>query len=43
MHGARLVLIDRRAEIRAYNLTTDVDGVVRLKANLRRLLAENSA
>lgn len=39
MHSARLVLTDRRAEIRAYHLATD-DGVVeKLKANLRRLLA----
>jgi len=40
MHSARLVLIDRRSEIRAYHLATDVDAVEKLKANLRRLLAE---
>ena len=40
MHSARLVLIDRAAEIRAYHLATDVDVVEKLKANLRRLLAE---
>ena len=40
MHSARLVLVDRKAEIRAYHLATDVDAVEKLKANLRRLLAE---
>lgn len=40
MHSARLVLIDRKAEIRAYHLATDADAVEKLKANLRRLLAE---
>lgn len=40
MHSARLVLIDRHAEIRAYHLATDSDALDKLKANLRRLLAE---
>ncbi len=40
MHSARLVLIDRAAEIRAYHLATEPDSIPRLKANLRRLLAE---
>ena len=40
MHSARLVLIDRRAEIRAYHLATDTEALEKLKANLRRLLAE---
>lgn len=40
MHSARLVMTDRRARIRAYHLATDEDVVEKLKANLRRLLAE---
>ena len=40
MHSARLVLVDRSAEIRAYHLATDPDSILRLRANLRRLLAE---
>lgn len=40
MHSARLVLVDRQAEIRAYQLATDFEAVEKLKANLRRLLAE---
>ena len=40
MHSARLVVIDRRAEIRAYHLATDADALEKLTANLRRLLAE---
>ena len=40
MHSARLVLIDRHAEIRAYHLANDSDALEKLKANLRRLLAE---
>jgi len=40
MHSARLVLTDRRAEIRAYHLATEADAVTKLKANLRRLLAQ---
>ncbi len=40
MHSARLVLIDRSAEIRAYHLATEPDSIPRLNANLRRLLAE---
>jgi hypothetical protein len=40
MHSARVVLIDRAGEIRAYHLATDPDAFGRLKTNLRRLLAE---
>lgn len=40
MHSARFVLVDRQARIRAYHLTNDVDALAKLKANLRRLLAE---
>ncbi len=40
MHSARLVLVDRAAEIRAYHLATDPESLPNLKANLRRLLAE---
>jgi protein SCO1/2 len=40
MHSSRLVVIDHRAEIRAYHLATDADAVEKLKANVRRLLAE---
>jgi protein SCO1/2 len=39
MHSARLVLLDRAAEIRAYHLATDPDSLPKLEANLRRLLA----
>jgi cytochrome oxidase Cu insertion factor (SCO1/SenC/PrrC family) len=42
MHSARLVLVDRAAEIRAYHLATDPESLPNLKANLRRLLAERS-
>ena len=40
MHSARLVLVDRAGEIRAYHLATDPDAFGHLKTNLRRLLAE---
>ena len=40
MHSARLVLVDRRAQIRAYHLATDADSLSRLRANVRRLLRE---
>jgi len=40
MHSARLVLIDRKGEIRAYHLVTDADAIERLITNLRRLLDE---
>jgi cytochrome oxidase Cu insertion factor (SCO1/SenC/PrrC family) len=42
MHSARLVLVDRTAQIRAYHLATDPDSIPKLKVNLRRLLAERS-
>jgi protein SCO1/2 len=40
MHSARLVLVDGRAQIRAYHLATDPDSLARLRANLRRLLGQ---
>lgn len=40
MHSARLVLIDRKADVRAYHLATDADAIEKLKTNLRRVLAE---
>src|SRR5712691_7780575 len=39
MHSARVVLIDGATVIRAYHLATDEESMVRLRANLRRLLA----
>jgi protein SCO1/2 len=39
-HSARAALVDRSGQIRAYHLTTDPDSMARLRANLRRLLAE---
>ncbi len=41
MHSARLVLVDRQGEIRAYHLATDADAGEKLEANLRTLLGEN--
>ena len=41
MHSSRLVLIDRKAEIRAYHAATDVDAGEKLEANLQTLLGEN--
>lgn len=38
MHSARVVLVDRTSQIRAYHLATDPDSMARLRANLRRLL-----
>jgi hypothetical protein len=38
MHSARVVLVDRVGRIRAYHLATDQDSMVRLRANLGRLL-----
>ncbi len=38
MHSARLVLVDRRAHIRAYHLATDAQSVEKLAANLKTLL-----
>jgi len=40
MHSARLVLIDRRAQIRAYHLATDPESLARLRVNMQRLLRE---
>jgi cytochrome oxidase Cu insertion factor (SCO1/SenC/PrrC family) len=40
MHSARMVLVDRAGQIRAYHLATDRDSMTRLRANLRRLLQE---
>jgi protein SCO1 len=40
MHSARLVLVDRKGEIRAYHLATEADAGEKLEANLRTLLAE---
>ena len=40
MHSARLVLVDRTGEIRAYHLATDVDAGETLEANLRTLLGK---
>jgi len=40
MHSARMVLVDRIGQIRAYHLATDRDSMTRLRANLRRLLQE---
>lgn len=38
MHSARVVLVDRTGQIRAYHLATDPDSMARLRANFRRLL-----
>jgi protein SCO1/2 len=38
MHSARMVLVDRTGQIRAYHLATDQESMARLKANLGRLL-----
>jgi protein SCO1/2 len=40
MHSPRLVLVDRRATIRAYHLPDDPASLDRLRANLRALLSE---
>ena len=40
MHSARMVLVDRAGQIRAYHLATDRDSMTRLRANLSRLLQE---
>ncbi len=39
MHSARLVVVDGKAQIRAYHLATEPESLARLKANLRRILA----
>jgi protein SCO1/2 len=38
MHSARVALVDRAGQIRAYHLATDPESMARLRANLRRLL-----
>lgn len=38
MHSARLVLVDRRGQIRAYHLATDPESLTRLRANVRQIL-----
>jgi protein SCO1/2 len=43
MHSARVVLVDRVAEIRAYHLATDQASMTALRANLRTVLAEADA
>lgn len=42
MRSARLVLVDRAGEIRAYHLATDAEAFEHMKTNLRRLLAERA-
>lgn len=43
MHSARVALVDRRGQIRAYHIATDHDSMVRLRANLRQLLGVPAA
>jgi protein SCO1/2 len=43
MHSARLVIVDRRAQIRAYHLATDPDAMASLRNNLRAVLSEPPA
>jgi protein SCO1/2 len=38
MHSARVALVDRRGQIRAYHLPTDRESMVRLRANVHQLL-----
>ena len=40
MHSSRFVLVDRRAQVRAYHLPDDEASLARLQANLRELLRE---
>ncbi len=40
MHSARVGLVDRQLQIRAYHLATDEASMTRLRDNVRRLLAE---
>jgi len=42
MHSARVVLVDRRGQIRAYHLATEPDSMAHLRTNLRQLLAATS-
>jgi protein SCO1/2 len=39
MHSARVVLVDRALQIRAYHVATDDASMARLRANIRTLLA----
>lgn len=39
MHSARVALVDRRGQIRAYHLPTEQDSMARLRANVRQLLS----
>lgn len=43
VHSARVVLVDRTARIRAYHVAVDPASMIRLRANLRVLLAERSS
>jgi len=43
MHSSRLVLVDRRAQIRAYHLPDDEPSLSRLRRNLRTVLNERSS
>jgi hypothetical protein len=43
MHSARLVIVDRSAQIRAYHLATDPDAMASLRNNLRAVLSEPPA
>ena len=40
MHSSRFVLVDRRAQIRAYHLADDASALDRVRRNLRTLLRE---
>lgn len=40
MHSSRFILIDRKAEIRAYHRSDDPDSLARLRENIRALLTE---
>ena len=40
MHSARVVIVDRGAEIRAYHLATDAESMALLQKNLRTVLSE---
>jgi protein SCO1/2 len=43
MHSSRFVLVDRRAQVRAYHLPDDPQSLDRLRQNLRILLRERSS
>lgn len=43
MHSPRFVLVDRQARIRAYHAAADPVSLERLRANVRRLLADGPA